>query len=299
VIGSNDSVASSDLHREPEPVRATPVALDLEELSKLWSIFFQVPYALSVAYQLSYVVVEAEEDAASGPPVTLRTVTALPLSKVRIHTVRSAGGPAVPVTWGSTLEIVGSGLAKPGLRLRIAGLDVAMGETEIADERIRVPLRAQSFGNVEIPAGLHRVQAFDPPPAGAPAHLERGSDVVPFSLRPELVSVTPQEVTGATLKAGKLEVRFKPDIANGQEVRLLLDERAAPPAPASPQSYVLQPEAPNAFPAAVLAFPFADVKSAAYLVRAQVDGVYSAPHVGTDATQPSFGQIVGPLADLS
>jgi hypothetical protein len=42
-----------------EHVTLTPVSLNLEELSKLWSIFFQVPYALSVAYQASTVLVES------------------------------------------------------------------------------------------------------------------------------------------------------------------------------------------------------------------------------------------------
>lgn len=41
-----------------ENVTLTPISLSLEELSKLWSVFFQVPYALSVAYEASVVLIE-------------------------------------------------------------------------------------------------------------------------------------------------------------------------------------------------------------------------------------------------
>jgi hypothetical protein len=42
-----------------ENVTLTPIGLSLEELSKLWSVFFQVPYALSVAYLASTVLIES------------------------------------------------------------------------------------------------------------------------------------------------------------------------------------------------------------------------------------------------
>lgn len=43
-----------------------------EEMSKLWSVFFQTPHALSVAYEASVVVLEADVDAAPAPPVVSR-----------------------------------------------------------------------------------------------------------------------------------------------------------------------------------------------------------------------------------
>ncbi|MFN2223153.1 MAG: DUF4255 domain-containing protein [Candidatus Promineifilaceae bacterium] len=43
-----------------ERVRFTPVEYDLESLSKLWSVLVQVPYTLSIAYQASVVLIEAD-----------------------------------------------------------------------------------------------------------------------------------------------------------------------------------------------------------------------------------------------
>ena len=43
-------------------VKVAMQPLNLEELSKLWSVFFQTPYVLSVAYQASVVLLEASDD---------------------------------------------------------------------------------------------------------------------------------------------------------------------------------------------------------------------------------------------
>jgi hypothetical protein len=71
-IRNNVSLAKSDLAFQVEfveHIRLSPLALSLEELSKLWSVFFQVPYALSVAYEASVVLIEP------GLPRTIKVVT--------------------------------------------------------------------------------------------------------------------------------------------------------------------------------------------------------------------------------
>lgn len=44
-----------------EQIKLNPVQLNLEELSKLWSVFFQVPYTLSIAYEASVILLTAGE----------------------------------------------------------------------------------------------------------------------------------------------------------------------------------------------------------------------------------------------
>ncbi len=46
----------SDLHEQTEPIRITPHPLSLEDMSKLWNIL-QTPYHISVAYQVSVVLI--------------------------------------------------------------------------------------------------------------------------------------------------------------------------------------------------------------------------------------------------
>ena len=53
--------AGSNLADQVDVVRSRRSDYSLEELSKLWSIFFQSPYVLSVAYQASAVLIETDE----------------------------------------------------------------------------------------------------------------------------------------------------------------------------------------------------------------------------------------------
>jgi hypothetical protein len=60
-VGRERHLRDSDLEfqvAQVERVKLTPIRLSLEELSKLWSVFFQVPYALSVAYEAAAVLIE-------------------------------------------------------------------------------------------------------------------------------------------------------------------------------------------------------------------------------------------------
>ena len=71
-------LANSDLANEIERVKFTPIAYSLEELSKLWSVFFNTTYSLSIAYSASVVFVEAVQATPVPLPVQERQVVAIP-----------------------------------------------------------------------------------------------------------------------------------------------------------------------------------------------------------------------------
>ena len=50
----------------------TPLPLNVEDLSKIWLMFSQIPYSLSVAYEARVLLIEAEEAAQPAPPVLSR-----------------------------------------------------------------------------------------------------------------------------------------------------------------------------------------------------------------------------------
>jgi hypothetical protein len=64
----------SSLAQQLERVRVGPVSLSLEELSKLWSVFLQVPYDLSIALRASPILIEADLVPRAVPEVTERVV---------------------------------------------------------------------------------------------------------------------------------------------------------------------------------------------------------------------------------
>lgn len=62
-------LSGSDLADEIETVKFTPQPLTLEELSKLWSVLFQTPYVLSMAYDASMVLIAADGQPSMAQPV--------------------------------------------------------------------------------------------------------------------------------------------------------------------------------------------------------------------------------------
>jgi hypothetical protein len=76
--GNYPFLAESDLANEIERVKFTPIAYSLEELSKLWSVFVDTPYRLSIAYSASLVFVEAGQSMPTPLPVLERQVSAIP-----------------------------------------------------------------------------------------------------------------------------------------------------------------------------------------------------------------------------
>jgi hypothetical protein len=59
---------------EVEKVKLSLTTLDIEELSKLWSVLLQVPYALSLTYEASVVFIEPDVEPVAAQPVQTRRI---------------------------------------------------------------------------------------------------------------------------------------------------------------------------------------------------------------------------------
>ncbi len=57
---SIDYLNDSDLADSVESIKLTPISFSLEEMFKIWSVF-QAPFALSIAYQASVVLIESDD----------------------------------------------------------------------------------------------------------------------------------------------------------------------------------------------------------------------------------------------
>jgi len=67
--GEHHMLRNADLADQGELVKLTPLALNLEEFSKLWSVFFQTTYTLSVAYEAAVVLISGDEQPAVAQSV--------------------------------------------------------------------------------------------------------------------------------------------------------------------------------------------------------------------------------------
>ena len=99
-LNANSPLSGVDLAEQPEVVRLTPLTLSLDELSNLWSSFFDTAYRLSIAYQASVVLLTPDETPMRALPVRTAPASCRHDPSAPDHTGRGrwrGNGPADPV----------------------------------------------------------------------------------------------------------------------------------------------------------------------------------------------------------
>lgn len=337
VLNNTTILGASDLADQIELVKFSPLHLSLEEFSKIWSIFYQIPYVLSVAYQASLVLIEEEVSTQNALPVLARNIYTAPFHQPVVDTVlaqqvtqQPAGAPKppLPITLDSTLLIQGHDLdGGKGTLVQIDGIVVQ--PTGINDTQILLPLPTTSGTQVSdgspitlasaLRAGVQGLQVIHRMQMGSDANNDalnwhRGveSNVTAFVLRPTLATVTPG--------AGIVTVTLRPVVSRPQRILLLLNQfnagTAQPGTPAArAYSFVAKPKDqawkdlngqpvtdPTKFADTdstdTIIFTIAGVVPGPYLARVQVDGAESPLSVDTNSQSPTFNRFIGPQVTL-
>jgi hypothetical protein len=254
---------NTDLAEQPESIKFTPTALNLEELSKLWSVFFQTPYQLSVAYQASVVLIEEERDPLPVRPVLRRDILVEPLRRPVVDRVVAHPDPEAPIVATSTLSIEGRDLSGGSTVVRIAGDEAA--PSSAGGSQVVVALSA--FDAAVLRAGTLNVQVVQRVLFGDPPIPHGGVESAPgsFVLHPKVQAAS---VVG-TAPARRVRVTVDLTIGAAQNVALLLlDENTA-----EQRFLFASPE--RTADATVLEVPVAGVAPGKYLVQLLVDGAES------------------------
>ena len=209
VTPRHPSLATSDLGDALDVVRVCPHPLDLEALSKLWSVFFQTPYALSMAWTASVVLLEETTTPIEAKPVLVPALSVAPLLRPVIGAVTMAADPAAPITAG-TVRITGDELLGDTTTVRVGGVDLAPEPSPATSAVIEVDLAA-AVGSLRAgPVAFQIVQARLVGPADEPRG-EIASDPRVVALHPTLTSVSASagQVTANTdipIRAGQQAV---------------------------------------------------------------------------------------------
>lgn len=223
----------SDLGDQSELVRVTPTELNLEELSKLWSVFFQTQYVLSTAYTATVVLIETE---------TPKALPALPVAESKVI-VRAQGDPRIDEV---IPEIVTPTALVPVPRLRIRGanLRLQIGTTSSVVQFAAGAGAIQAGSTnaelvVELPAGVrigeNWIRITNDGGLGA-GHQLATSNTVAFTLRPFLSSATqllgPPRVQADLLPAvgatQPVRLVLLPDLMGGNRIEIPLTTRVTP-----------------------------------------------------------------------
>lgn len=206
-IASEPFLAGSNLADAVEQVKFTPLPLSLEELSKLWSVFFQAPYALSIAYQGTVVLIESEETAQAVLPVLRRGADDRGVNTVlgpfptieRIHIGapqeidRRPRLPSYPsAQLGTVLTMAGKNLGGETVTVRFdharlgmsKNIAVPPGNRSSTDLTIMLPDDATT--RVEWAAGLYTVAVIV-----GNGGVERATNQLPLSFAPKIVGIEP------------------------------------------------------------------------------------------------------------
>jgi hypothetical protein len=279
-------LANSDLSEQVEMIRAEFVPISTDELSKVWSVFLQTPYVLSVIYKITVVVLEGEDPALVSLPVRdYRTNASIFSKQPTVDLVMSAEGRYQPILANSTLAIRGKMLANAIVTIRIGGVEVTptiIQETEITLPLTLVPPEA-------LRAGVQGLQVIHGQRLALQERIE--SNVAPFVLRPSIqeVSLVNIEGTNDEPRDARVEVVADAIIGQGQRVILILNEKI----PVQPAAYIFNAQSRSS-DTVYLTFSLFNVKSGEYLVRIQVDGAESPLEIDSDRNSPIFEQYISP-----
>jgi hypothetical protein len=284
----NHFLAGSDLADQVELVKFSPLPLNLEELSKLWSVFLQTPYSLSVAYQGSVVLLEADGSPRQAAPVRERNVYVEPMRRPVIEGLLSRSDPNDPPAAGrpiissDQLVIRGTRLRGDDTQVLVGGVE-AQGLEEVSNTRIILSIPAG------VQAGTRAVRVVNRAMIGTPPSPHAGveSNPISFQLRPRITAPVNANVQGSgnQPRSGEITVQLSPEVGRTQRVTLLLNEKQpSDTRPLRSHTFEAPPRTQPTDPetSASVTIPVSGLSAGQYLVRVRVDGAESL--LETDST---------------
>jgi hypothetical protein len=274
------ALEDNDLHQQLERIRITPQPLSLDELSKLWT-GCQGKYRISVAYQVSVVLIESLRPARAALPVLTRGegdrgVSAEPDLIPQFPTVVGVTPPnAQPsARLGDELSIEGYHLDGDTVKALFtnrrlsAPLEVAPeaggGSTEL---RVRLP--NDNAARAAWVAGLYAVSVV----IDRANEQSRATNVVSLTLAPA-ITPPPAPIVRDAQGDATITIEAVPDILPDQEVVLMLGDRQVPA-----DTHAAQTD--------TVSFAVEGAEPGEFFVRLRVDGVDTLL-VDRSVTPPAF-----------
>jgi len=264
----------SDLADQNERVRFTQIGLSLQELSGLWSSFFQTPYVLSIAYIASVVLIESTQTPQPALPVRERAILVQPFRNPAILSVGALSGPLDPIQTGTVIAIRGQQLAAQQTLVRLGTGLYAPATTSATEITLPIPAGVR--------AGIVSVQIVQQTALGTPPALRASaeSNAAAFALRPTIAL--------RTVTASSITIGVTPPVGARQRATLILSATDAAAASAFAFDIVATSDA------ATLVFPIAGVPAGSYVMRLQVDGAQSVLTVDLTPGSATFDRYIGP-----
>ncbi|BBD61867.1 hypothetical protein NIES2109_47020 [Nostoc sp. HK-01] len=288
-------LADSNLAEQVETITISPVDMNIEEISKIWTVFFQTPYSLSLGYKASVILIDSGEIPKKPLPVRniQRHVTpyqpAIAHIKVaeelaKLWKTQSTANPLILAS--STLLIQGNNLNAEITQIRIGNVTLTpqtVTEKQITLDLSRIPTES-------LRAGVQSLQVIHP-------QQRVNSNIVPILLRPTIQEVTVSNLHGRgnDLRSADVTVTVNFTIDKTQQVTLVLTELSF--TQFSGYSYEQTKHRRNNSNS--ITFVITDCLPGNYLVRLVVDGAESLLSVDTDPHSPTYESYIGPVVAIA
>lgn len=204
----------NDLAQQVERVRFTLEPLSLEDLTKLWTIFPQKPYELSIAVQASVVLLEAPLTPVPRRPVLRRGIFSGLADPPKLASIAPLITPRTVQGARARLTLTGAQLSGQVTRARID-----------TDEPVPVVSATNGEVVVAVPdalrAGIHAIRvlvAHTFQSGDTTRRFELESNALPFVLEPFITTASPI----AAAVGGAIEIAVEPALAPRQQVRAIV-----------------------------------------------------------------------------
>jgi hypothetical protein len=274
---------NSTLAEQVERVTMVPESMNTEDLSKIWSVFFQTPYVLSFAYVGSTVLIEGDKSGRAALPVRSRQFYITPNQPV-VEQVTSEVGDNQPILLSTSFSI-------EGRRLERQFVQVLIGQARIRQLRAGVQsLQVLHFDQPPTQTSINNLE--DETVSGSMIR----SNIFAFVLCPSIVNITVDSVTddGDRLYTAEIIIQVDVTVGTEQRVFLMLNDRLAN----TPTAYVFRGRSRFADTDSIT-FSVTDIQAGDYLVRIQIDSAESLLNVDeTNPDSPTFGQYISPTVTI-
>lgn len=296
----------SNLADQVQQINISLNDLSLDDLSKVWSTFFQTPYVLSVVYKVIVVLIEGQEPSQRALPVRrpgFGGMVPFPYQPV-VEQVVSQLGYVEPILTNSTLRIRGRNFKSDVIKVRIGEVEIT--PTEVNDQQILVSLAMVPPESLR--CGVQGLQVVHHISANINSTSESSevqsrsynnveSNVLPFVLHPTILpDVIASDITENSdgSYSAKVIVQVNLTVGMRQRVVLALNEITSQ----NPASYLFN-AAKRQSDTNLITIPVEGIKSGEYLLRLIVDGAESQLNIDTCADNPTFNTYVSPKVIIS
>lgn len=281
-LGGGHVLAEANIGDQLERVKITPMSLDVEQLSRVWGMFNQSSYSLSVAFEVSVILLDSEVETSTARPVLTVGGAVLPSLGPQLTGVVSSAVEQPIVAIGESLVVRGHGLIGEStwVQIGIGAFEVPLGSG--STEEITLLLS----GAMGLLAGVHPVRVLHRLPIGSPPNPDRvvaTSNALAFALIPTVSMDQPAAIP----VAGALNVRvdITPTPSPDQAVELLLDRL---------DGAGHHQTTAHALDGSTSVFTLSTAVPGEYLVRVSIDGAVSLPQTDLNGVFATPAVVVNP-----